>query len=121
MANVTPKPKRPGGPRMAMTDRGFDYGDAEPYLETASVALESHGFTFEGGCASGAERGEYRFKMPNRRASISVQAPVTPSGNKRILGRIWCWRPTTESARWQNAPTVETMIIDILMRIDEFS
>ena len=102
-----------------MTSEPFDYGYAEPYLESARVALESHGFRFEGGCASGASLAEYRFKTPNRRTSICVQAPVTLLGQVRRDG--WRWSPYAKPAGWTHASTVETMVVQVLGRLAEFS
>ena len=102
-----------------MTSEPFDYGYAEPYLESARVALESHGFRFEGGCASGASLAEYRFKTPNRRTSIYVQAPVTRLGQVRRDG--WRWSRYAKPGRWTHASTVETMVVQVLVQLAEFS
>ena len=101
-----------------MTDRRFDYGAAAPYLETARVDLESHGFRFEGGSASAADRGEYRFKMPNRRTSIYVQAPVTRAGRVRVHGRFWRWSPSVKPPAWTYATALKDMVAGILQWLD---
>lgn len=94
--------------------RVFDYGAAGPYLETARKVLESHGFAFEGGCMSGAKKAEYRFKTPDRRRSIYVQAPVTRTGRVRQYGRFWRWSPPVKPPAWTYCTSLEDLLATIL-------